>query len=86
MIITTRSILMNTYEKIIEYLLFEENIKDLPDDDILKKGLVIADGEGFKHTIMKVGLDKNNKKLYKIKCKDEVKIIDAKEIKEYERA
>lgn len=74
-----------TYRVMLEQLL-EDAIKNLPDEDVLRHGLGLVDEEGFKYTIIKVGKEKGSeKKLFKIKCNNDVKIIDAKEIKKYKR-
>jgi len=74
-----------TYRVILENLL-EDAIKDLPDENVLKKGLSIIDGDGFKYTIIKVGKRKDsNDRVFKLKCNNEIKIVDEKEIKKYKR-
>lgn len=74
-----------TYREILEQLL-EDSIKDLPDKHVLKRGLSVIDEDGFKYTIIKVGKKKDSSdKLFKIKCNNEIKIVDEKEIKKYKR-
>jgi hypothetical protein len=75
----------HTYREILEQLL-EDSIKDLPDKHVLKSGLSVIDEDGFKYTIIKVGKKRDcDDKLFKIKCNNEIKIVDEKEIKKYKR-
>jgi hypothetical protein len=74
-----------TYRLMLEQLL-EDAIKDLPDEGVLRKGLGLMDKDGFKYTILKVGRKRgSDEKLYKLKCDRDIKIVDAKEIKNYKR-
>ena len=83
----------NLYIKILEELLNEskdhsDELKDVPDEDVITDGLLLKDEDGFKLEITKVGKSrKTGKKLFKIEGDNYSKVIDYNTLKKnYKRA
>jgi hypothetical protein len=78
---------MSVYKKILRLLLEESQKINLPDEAMLKKGLVITNKEGFKYTIKDVKVDIEGKRKFLIVSKDYEDLFDYKTLKnKFERA
>ena len=83
----------SVYFKILKELIIEaqeqsEELKDIPDEDVITDGLLLKDDDGFKLEITKVGKSaKSGKKLFKVEGDNYSKVVDYNTLKQnYRRA
>ena len=78
---------MSVYAKVLRLLLEESTKISLPDADMLSRGFVIENEEGFKYTIKDIVEDEKGNKKFVIASKDHQEVVSYKEIKKnYKRA
>ena len=78
---------MSVYEKILALLLEESQKIGVPNEDMIKDGLVIKSPEGYEYTIKKVVKDKSGKNKYLITSDGYEEVLTYKELKQkYERS
>ncbi len=78
---------MTLYERVIMLLLEEsEKLTDIPEEDVIKSGLIVVDPNGIRYTIKKVVKDKKGKRHYQL-CRDNYsEYVDFAKLKKFKRA
>ena len=78
---------MGVYEKVLKLLLEESQKIEVPDESMIKDGLVIKSEEGYEYTIEKVVKDKSGKNKYLITSDGYQEVLTYEQIKKkYERS
>ena len=78
---------MSVYEKVLKLLLEESQKIGVPDESMVKDGLVIKSPEGYEYTIKKVVKDKSGKNKYLITSDGHKEVLTYEELKKkYERS
>ena len=78
---------MGVYEKVLKLLLEESQKIGVPDESMIKDGLVIKSEEGYEYTIEKVVKDKSGKNKYLITSDGYQEVLTYEQIKKkYERS
>ena len=78
---------MSVYEKVLKLLLEESQKIGVPNEDMIKDGLVIKSEEGYEYTIEKVAKDKSGKNKYLITSDGYQEVLTYEELKKkYERS